>query len=122
MWADDSHHRMLVTLTGLARPHLSIRRCPHRDCSRCRRPHRPEAEGALALPHHELGLDVIATVGALRYAEHRSVPEIHLALRKRGVGIARRSVTSLLERYDEPLALSLTDAERLRAITAREGA
>src|ERR1044072_6222435 len=121
MWADYTNDRTLVTLGGLVRLHLSIRRCPHKDCSRYRRPYRPEAEGALALPHHEFGLDVIALIGALRYAEHKSVPEIHLALRARGVDIAQRSVTSLLERYDELLALSLTDAERLREITAREG-
>jgi hypothetical protein len=121
MWAAYTNHRTLVTLTGLVRLHLSIRRCPHEDCSRYHRPYRPEAEGALALPHHEFGLDVIALIGALRYAEHRSVPEIHLALRGRGVDIAQRSVTGLLERYDELLALSLTDAERLREITAREG-
>jgi hypothetical protein len=121
MWADYSNHRTLVTLTGLVRLDLSIRRCPHKDCSRYRRPYRPEAEGALGLPHHEFGLDVIALVGALRYTEHKSVPEIHRALRERGVDIAQRSVTSLLERYDELLALSLSDADRLREITAREG-
>jgi hypothetical protein len=121
MWAAYTNHRTLVTLTGLVRLHLSIRRCPHKDCSRYHRPYRPEAEGALALPHHEFGLDVIALIGALRYVEHKSVPEIHLALRARGVDIAQRSVTILLERYDELLALSLSDAERLREITAREG-
>lgn len=121
MWADYTNHRTVVTLTGLVRLHLSIRRCSHKDCSRYRRPYRPEAEGALALPHHEFGLDVIALIGALRYAEHKSVPEIHRALRERGVDIAQRSVTSLLERYDELLALSLSDADRLREITSREG-
>jgi hypothetical protein len=121
MWADYSNHRTLVTLTGLVRLDLSIRRCPHKDCSRYRRPYRPEAEGALALPHHEFGLDVIARVGVLRYTEHKSVPEIHRALRERGVDIAQRSVTSLLERYDELLALSLSDADRLWEITSREG-
>ena len=56
MWADYSNHRTLVTMTGLVRLDLLIRRCPHKDCSRYRRPYRPEAEGALALPHHEFGL------------------------------------------------------------------
>jgi hypothetical protein len=84
-------------------------------CSRHRRPYRPEAEGALALPRHEFGPDVIATVGALRYAGHRSVPEIHRALRERGGDIAPRPVTRLLERYDELLALSLSDTDRLPA-------
>jgi hypothetical protein len=73
------------------------------------------------LPHHEFGLDVIALIGALRYVQHQSVPEIHHTLRVRGVDIAERNVTYLLERYDELLALSLTDTQRLREITAREG-
>lgn len=121
MWAAYTNHRTLVTLTGLLRLHLSIRRCPHADCPRHHRPYRPEAEGALALPHHEFGLDVIALIGALRYVQHLSVPEMHRALRERGIDIAERNVTYLLERYDELLALSLSDTERLREITAREG-
>ena len=120
MWAAYTNHRTLVTLSGLLRLHLSIRRCPHADCPRYHRPYRPEAEGALALPHHEFGLDVIALIGAMRYVQHLSVPEMHRALRERDVDIAERNVY-LLERYDELLALSLTDAERLREITAREG-
>ncbi len=121
MWADYSNHRTLVTLSGLLRLRLRIRRCPHAECPRFHRPYRPEAEGALALPQHEFGLDVIATIGALRYIEHQSVPEMHRTLQARGVAIAERTVTGLLERYDELLALSLGDAERLREITAREG-
>ncbi len=121
MRADYSNHRTLVTLSGLVRLDLLIRRCPHRQCSRYHRPYRPEAEGARALPQHEVGLDVIALIGALRYAEHQSVPEIHRRLRERGILIAERTVTYLLERYDELLALSLTDPARLRQITAREG-
>src|SRR5215217_5775407 len=121
MWAAYTNHRTLVTLTGLLRLHLAVRRCPHADCPRYHRPYRPEAEGALALPAHEFGLDVIALIGALRYVQHQSVPEMHRTLQARGVDIAERSVTGLLERYDELLALSLGDAERLREITAREG-
>ena len=84
-------------------------------------PYRPEAEGAIALPQHEFGLDVIALVGGLRHREHRSVPEIHAALRGRGVAIAERSVTNLLDRYDELLAVSLTDSARLRGLLASQG-
>ena len=121
MWADYTNYRTLVTLSGLVRLRLRIRRCPHAECLRFHRPFRPEAEGALALPQHEFGLDVIATIGALRYIEHQSVPEMHRTLQARGVAIAERTVTGLLERYDELLALSLADTERLREITAREG-
>jgi hypothetical protein len=59
------------------------------------------------------GLDVIALVGTLRYASHRSIPEIHQALRDRGVAIAERTVTHLLQRYEELVALHLADQRRL---------
>jgi len=93
---------------------LRIRRCEALDCPRFHIPYRPEAECALALPQHEFGLDIIALVGVLRHREHRSVPEIHAVLRERGVAIAERSVTNLLDRYDELLATSLTSFRRLR--------
>ena len=83
------NRRTVATLDGLVRLRLKIRRCHAAGCARHHRPYRPEAEGALALPQHEFGLDVIALVGALRYAEHRSVPEIHASLRGRGVPICR---------------------------------
>ena len=113
--------RTLVTLAGPVRLRLKIRRCEMHGCSRHRRPYRPEAEGALALPEHEFGLDVIALVGTLRHREHRSVPEIHQRLRARGVAIAERSVTNLLDRYDELLATSLSDSARLRRRLATQG-
>src|SRR6516162_1534140 len=93
----------------------------NRACPQFRRPYRPEAEGRLALPKHEFGLDVIACVGTLRYAQHRSLPEIHEHLRHRGVAVAPRTVTHLLERYDELLTLSLTDTARLQRITQVQG-
>lgn len=115
------NRRTLVTLSGAVRLRLKIRRCERQGCARHHRPYRPEAEGAIALPQHEFGLDVIALVGALRHREHRSVPEIHAILRERGVVIAERSVTNLLDRYDELLAVSLTDSERLRGVLASQG-
>src|SRR3954451_24367723 len=115
------NRRTLVTLSGTVRMHLKIRRCEVTDCARYHRPYRPEAEGALALPEHEFGLDVIALVGRLRHCGHRSVPEIHAVLRERGVSIAERSVTNLLDRYDELLATALTDSTRLRGLLAKQG-
>jgi hypothetical protein len=115
------NHRTLVTLAGPVRLRLRIRRCETPGCPRFRLPYRPEAEGALALPQHEFGLDVIALVGRLRHGEHRSVPEIHAALRERGVDIAERSVTNLLDRYDELLATALTDTRRLRRMLKDQG-
>src|SRR4051795_10908371 len=102
------NRRNLVTLSGPVRLRLRIRRCEAPGCPRFHTPYRPEAECTLALPQHEFGLDIIARVGVLRHREHRSVPEIYAILRHRGVAIAERSVTNLLDRYDELLAVSLT--------------
>jgi hypothetical protein len=118
---DYYNHRTLTTLRGVVRFRLQIRRCHHYDCPLYRRPFRPEAEGRLALPKHEFGLDVLALVGALRYAEHKSVPEIHSALRRRGVALAQRSVTNLLDRYDELRALSVAEISRLEPILKKQG-
>jgi Transposase, Mutator family len=116
----DNRHTV-TTLGGLIRLQLQIRRCENPSCARYRRPYRPEGEGAIVLPQHEFGLDVIALIGALRYREHRSVPEIHRLLRERGVAIAERTVTHLLDRYDELLATSLADNRRLRSVLAQQG-
>jgi len=86
------------------------------------KPYRPEAEGRYALPQHEFGLDVIAMVGALRYREHLSVPEIAVRLiRQHGLTICERTVTNLLDRYDELLAVSLADDQRLRSLLSEQG-
>lgn len=106
--------RTVATLDGLYRLTLVVRRCHDPACPLHHRPYRPEEEGGWALPHGEFGLDVIALVGALRFAEHRSVPEIHRALMARGVAIAERSVANLLQRYEELVALRLADHARLR--------
>src|SRR3954470_7425373 len=116
-----TNHRAIVSLRGLVCLRLKIRRCEDRSCGRYHQAWRPEAEGALALPQHEFGLDVIALIGRLRHCEHRSVPEIHAALRERGLDIAERSVTNLLDRYDELLATALTGVRRLRRVLKGQG-
>jgi hypothetical protein len=115
------NRRTVATLDGLVRLTLTVRRCHNRACGRCRKPYRPEAEGRWALPQHEFGLDVIALLGSLRHTQHRSVPEIHAELTRRGVSVCERTVTNLLDRYDELLALARTDPERLREATAAQG-
>jgi len=111
----------VVTLGGLVHLRLQIRRCETPGCQHHRRPYRPEGEGSLVLPQHEFGLDIIALIGALRYREHKSVPEMHGALRERGVVIAERTVTNLLDRYDELMATSLADDDRLRVALVGQG-
>src|SRR6185312_7812183 len=114
LWADYDNFRTITTLDAVLRLTLHIRRCPNPDCPRFHQPYRPEAEPHFALPHHEFGLDVIAAVGRLRYVEHRSVPEMHQELARRRVAIAQRTVTNLLNRYDELRALATADPQRLR--------
>jgi len=119
--ADYNNFRTITTLEGTIRLTLTIRRCHNLECPRFLRPYRPEAEPHLALPYHELGLDVVTLVGRLRYAEHRSIPEIHRELIRRGVPLAQRTVTNLLDRYDELKALSSADPQRLGPLLRPQG-
>src|SRR3954449_9566467 len=121
LWAANKPRRMVTTLDGLVLLRLQVRSCRNPDCPRHRICLRPEQEGRLALPQPEFGLEVTALVGRLRHAQHRSLPEIHAELARRGVPICLRSVGNLLDRYDELLALSTSDVARLRRITAEAG-
>jgi hypothetical protein len=121
LWAAYKSHRAVVTLEGPVRLAIQVRRCRNPDCSRYRASLRSEQEGRFALPQQEFGLDVIVLVGTLRHAEHRSIPEIHAELVRRGVPICARSVSNLLDRYDELLALSLADVARIRRLTEAAG-
>src|SRR4029453_4686796 len=115
------NQRTITTLTAGVTPPLKIRRCITPACPQVQQPYRPEAEGRLALPKHEFGLDVIALVGTLRHAQHRSLPEIHQELQRRRVAMAPRTVLHLLERYDELVARSLADPLRLQHVTKAHG-
>jgi hypothetical protein len=121
MWADYTNYRTVIGLAGSVRLTLKVRRCHNRECGRFHKPYRPEAEGRFALPQHEFGLDVIALVGALRYSEHRSVPEIHTRLTAAKLTICERTVTNLLDRYDELLAVTLGDNRRLKDLLRGQG-
>jgi len=121
LWVIYHTARTVAMLEGLCRFILTVRRCENRACPLYHRPYRPEEETAVALPHGEFSLDIIALIGALRYAEHRSVPEIHRALHGRGISIAERTVTHLVQRYEELVALRLADQTRLRAQMQEQG-
>jgi hypothetical protein len=121
LWVAYHSTRTLATLEGLLRLRLVVRRCVDPECELYRRSCRPEEEGALALPQGEFGLDVIALVGALRHTEHRSVPEIHRELLGRGVAVSERTVTNLLDRYEELVALRLSDRAGLRERLGEQG-
>src|SRR5262249_60843656 len=95
LWAAYMPRRTVITLDGAVRLRLQVRRCRDPLCPRHHVPLRPEPEGRYALPEHEFGLDVIALIGTLRHAQHRSVPEIHAELTRRGVRLCLRTVTNL---------------------------
>ena len=85
--------RTVATREGLDALTLVVRRCQEPACALDRRASRPDEEGHWAPPQGEFGLDVLALVGARRFAGHRSVPEIHQSLTGRGVALAERTVT-----------------------------
>ena len=91
LWSAATARRTVVTLEGLVRLRLQVRSCRNPECPRHKACLRPEQEGRFALPQHEFGLDVIALVGRLRHAEHRSVLEIHAELVRLDVPICARS-------------------------------
>jgi hypothetical protein len=116
-----TYRRTVVRLDGLWRLVLQVRRCGNPACPRYHHAYGPEEAGAWALPQSEFGLDVIAQIGQWRAREQRSVPQMHQALRHQGVDIAERSVTELLRRYEELVALRLGDAGQLRERLAGQG-
>ena len=122
LWAAWHRQRTITTLDGVLALKLQVRRCVTATCPAYHRPYRPEAEGSVALPHHEFGCDVIALAGRLRGIECRSVPEIHQLLTARGVAIAERTVPHLLARYEELLALHLSDGTAAAATLRAQGA
>lgn len=121
LWVANHSHRTVTTLSGLWRLTLVVRQCIEPTCPRFHKRYRPEEEGRWALPHGEFGLDVIALVGIWRFREHRSVPEMHQALLARGMSIAERSVTYMMQRYEELVALRITDQERIKTRLQKQG-
>ncbi|WIG96403.1 hypothetical protein [Myxococcus sp. SDU36] len=119
--ADYRARRNVVTLSGVVALKVQVRVCHKEGCALHLRAIRAEEEGLWVLPEQELGLDVMALVGALRHQEQRSVPFIHAALRARGVPISERSVTNLIDRYEDLLALRVADSPHIQAVTHKLG-
>jgi hypothetical protein len=121
LWAADHNSRTITTLEALMRLTLQMRRGLHPACPHVRTPYRPEAAGRLALPKPELGLDVLTCIGPPRSAHHHRVPTLQQAVIERGLAVAPRTVTPLLERSDALVALSRQDPARLRRLTQPQG-
>ena len=121
LWVGYHAHRTVTRLDGLWKLTVVVRRCIQPECPRYHMAYRPEEEGKWALPHGEFGLEVIALIGRWRFREHRSVPEMHRALLSRGVSITERSVTHLMQRYEELVTLRITDHERIKTRLQKQG-
>jgi hypothetical protein len=98
LWVAYHAGRTLMRFRGLVRLRVVVRRCRNWGCELYHWPYRAEEEGAWALPHGEFGLHIITVLGQWRSGEHRSIPPIQQRLVERGVRIAQRTVTDLLER------------------------
>src|SRR5438552_16072334 len=121
LWVAHHSHRTVAMLSGLWRLTLVVRQCVQPGCPRFHQPYRPEEEGHWALPHGEFGLEVIALIGQWRFREHRSVPEMHRSLLSGGVSITERSVTHLMQRYEELVALRILDHDRIKMRLQQQG-
>jgi hypothetical protein len=95
-WVAYNSRRKVVTLEGVIHLRIAICQCHTATCPQYHVRYHPEEEGRWALPHGEFGLDVIALIGAWRFREHRSVPEMHQRLQARGLVISQRAVTQRL--------------------------
>jgi hypothetical protein len=120
-WVAYHRRRKIMTLEGLWQLTVIIGQCPTPTCPLYHVRYHPEEEGRWALPHGEFGLDVIAAIGAWRFTEHRSVPEMHQRLQARGLAISERAVTHLMHRYEELVSLHVTDRERVKARLQKQG-
>jgi hypothetical protein len=121
LWVGYHGSRTVTRLDGLWKLTIVVRRCIQPECPRYHVAYRPEEEGRWALPHGEFGLEVIALIGHWRFREHRSVPEMHRSLLSRGVSITERSVTHLMQRYEELVALRILDHERIKMRLQQQG-
>lgn len=121
LWVNYENYRTVTTLEGVVRLRLKIRRCQNQACSRYHKACRPEEEGRWALAGHEFGLDVMTRIGQLRYRQHQTVSEIHQGLQAQGLVISERTVMNLLNRYDELVALHLSESQRLQTLLQGQG-
>ena len=121
LWVAYHRHRRVTTLSGRWKLTLVVRQCIQPSCPGFHQRYHPEEEGHWALPHGAFGLEVIALIGRWRFGDQRSVPEMHQALLARGISIAQRSVTPLMQRYEELVTLRVTDQERIKARLQKQG-
>ena len=117
------NYRTITTLEAIGATFtLQIRRCLNPACPQVRKPYRPEAEGRLALPKHEFGLDVLTFIGTQRYAHQLSVFPLSIRRWSSVVWLSRPGRSPICwSAINEFVALSLQDTARLRRPTQPQG-
>ena len=99
LWVAYHGHRTVTTLSGLWKLTLVVQKSYRAELSALSSAlstGRRRALGAAAWRIRPWR--VIALIGQWRFREHRSVPEMHQALLARGISVAQRSVTYLMQR------------------------
>ena len=69
--------RSVETLTGVLHVISHAFQCPTPSCPLHHGHLRPEAEDVLALRGYTFGLDVVAHIGDLRFAQGHTIPKMH---------------------------------------------
>lgn len=121
VWVAWHCRRKVLTLEGLWQLRVVMYQCHTPTCPHYHARSHPEEEGHWALPHEECGLDLIALIGAWRFREHRSVPEMHQRLRVRDLSISERDVTHVMQWYEELVTRQILDHKRIKAWLQKQG-
>lgn len=121
LWVSQHRVRTIHRLDETIEATFRDTRCPHDDCSLSHLRFRPAEESMLALPQSSFGLDVVTTIGSMRFRDDFSFPRIHDRLRERGVPISGMGVQYQFRNY---LALcscqaGLTDPALIETLKAQ---
>jgi hypothetical protein len=122
LWVGYHNHRTVTRLDGLWALTIVVRRCIQPQCPRYRIAYRQGSKKVAGRYRMvRCVLDIIALIGRWRFREHRSVPEMHRARLSCGVSITERSVTNLMQRYEELVALRTADQQRIGMRLKQQG-
>lgn len=91
-------HKYLTTLAGRRHVFSQGYRCSNPACDKAKTTYRSNEAEMLSVPGCSYGLDVIVEIGYQRFWQHRTVAEIHAALRPQ-VMISERQVLNLLANF-----------------------
>src|SRR5947209_444984 len=98
LWVANHSHRTVTTLSGLWKLTLVVQKSYRANLPALSSAVSTGGRRALGAASWRIRRwRVIALIGQWRKRSHRSVPEMHQALLARGISVAQRSVTSLMQ-------------------------